>query len=83
MPGFLDDLEQDFSGQQKRIKDKLQQFVYPQLETQPYYGPNIKKLKDSHPPTWRYRIGNYRLFYVIDDKRNVFVFAMDHRQNAY
>ena len=83
-PGFLDDLTQDFGGQQKQIKEKLTNFVYPQLENQPYFGPNIKKLHDYHSPTWRYRIGNYRFFYEIDGKTNrVIMIAARHRQEAY
>ena len=46
---------------------KISGMVYDQLRENPYFGKNIKKLKDWKPETWRYRIGNYRLFYVIDD----------------
>ena len=81
---FLKDLEQDFSGQQERIKTKLNSYVYPQLKQNPYFGKNIKKLADYKPQTWRYRIGGYRFFYEIDDyKKIVFMISADNRAEAY
>lgn len=82
--GFQEDLNRDFSGQQERIFKKLQEYVYPQLRSQPYYGPNIKKLKNYKPDTWRYRIGDYRFFYEIDDKNHlVIMITAEHRGHAY
>jgi mRNA interferase RelE/StbE len=44
----------------------------------------IRKLKDYKPETWRYRIGDYRFFYEIDDKRKiVFMIAADLRSRSY
>lgn len=81
---FLGDLNQDFRGQQERIRTKLHASIYPQLKCQPYLGKHIKKLKGYTPPTWRYRIGDYRFFYTIDDPRKiVFMIAIDHRGAAY
>lgn len=81
---FLEDLEQDFSGQQERIKRKLLSYVYPQLKQNPYFGKNIKKLTNYASETWRYRIGDYRFFYEIDSsKKIVFMITADSRQRAY
>ena len=71
------------SGKMK-IAQKLHDFVYPQLRHHPHFGPNIKKLKDFHPETWRYRIGAWRFFYEIDeDEQTVFMIAASHRSAAY
>lgn len=81
---FARDLEQDFSGQKAKIQKKLLTYAYPQLRQNPYYGKNIKKLVNYEPDTWRYRIGDYRFFYTIDDsKKIVFMLAADNRQGAY
>lgn len=81
---FLKDLEQDFSGQQEKIRAKLIAYVYPQLRQNPYFGKNIKKLKGYKPDTWRYRIGSYRFFYGIDDRKKIVnMIASDSRQDAY
>ena len=81
---FQKNLNQDFSGEQERIRVKLNSYVYPQLRQNPYFGKNIKKLLNYKPETWRYRIGNLRLFYSIDDKKKIiFMIAYDSRQNAY
>ena len=67
-----------------RITRKLRQTVYPQLRTRPHFGPNIKKLKDYSPQTWRYRIGAWRFFYEIDEEQHtVFLIAASHRGSAY
>ena len=81
---FLSDVEKDFSGQRERINKKLEIYVYPQLRQQPYFGKNIKKLTGYKPETWRYRIGNYRFFYEIDEqKKIVFMIAVDIRGSEY
>ncbi len=81
---FLKDIEQDFSGQQERIKTKLTAYVYPQLKLTSHFGKNIKKLVNYKPDTWRYRIGNHRFFYKIDDKKRIIsMISADNRQGAY
>jgi mRNA interferase RelE/StbE len=69
---------------QKRIESKLRNHVYPILQKNPYFGPNIKRLKNWEPPTWRYRVGQWRFFYEIDDQRRIVsLTAADHRRQAY
>lgn len=81
---FLDDLEKISPARRGKIEAKLREFVYPQLRAQPYFGPNIKKLRGFKPETWRYRIGPYRFFYAVDDKeRVVSMVAADSRQAGY
>ena len=81
---FLENLEEELGNQKERIKQKLAGYVYPQLKEQPYFGKNIKKLRDYTPETWRYRIGGYRFFYEIDDRRKiVFMTSADNRADAY
>ena len=68
----------------KKLYLKIKNFVYPQLRENPFYGTNIKKLKDNLEGYYRYRIGNYRLFYLIeDDKLIIAVVDFKHRQQAY
>ena len=82
--GFCKDLQQDFGGRQKKIHTKLRDYVYPLLRDQPRLGKNIRKLKEYSPETWRYRIGEYRFFYQIDEKEKiVFMIAAEHRKQAY
>ncbi len=81
---FQKDLAYITKSGQKKTTDKLREFVYPQLREHPHYGPNIKKLKDLIPDTWRYRIGAWRFFYEIDDEEKiVFLLAASHRSVAY
>ena len=67
-----------------KIYNKIKTIVYPQLKKNPFYGPNIKKLKGQYEDVYRYRLGNYRLFYIIDNNKViVIVTTIVHRQNAY
>jgi len=81
---FQKDLQQISRSGQAKIVHKLCKYVYPQLCRQPHFGPNIKKLKDFHPETWRYRIGAWRFFYEIDENEEIiFMVAASHRGAAY
>lgn len=63
---------------------KIKNIVYPQLRTNPYFGTNIKKLKGEFEGYYRYRIGSYRLFYLIEEEKVlVVVIDLRHRQDAY
>lgn len=65
------------------LRQKLDAFVYPQIKAEPFWG-NIKKLRRYNPETWRYRIGKFRLFYMVDpDEKVVFMLAVDYRKDAY
>jgi mRNA interferase RelE/StbE len=69
---------------QARLEIKLRDLVYPTLRQNPNFGPNIKRLRNWQPPTWRYRVGEWRFFYEIDDKaKTVYLIAADHRKQAY
>lgn len=66
------------------IRKKLDTFVYLQMKTDPFWGNNIKKLKGYNPDTWRYRIGKFRLFYIVDNTECViYILTIDNRKDAY
>lgn len=66
------------------IRKKLDAFVYPQIKTEPFWGNNIKKLQGYNPDTWRYRIGKFRLFYIVDhEERVIYILTIDNRKDAY
>lgn len=53
------------------------------LEANPFFGPNIKLLKNEEK-TYRYRIGDYRVIYIIDKHaKNVIVTVISPRPSAY
>jgi len=81
---FKKDLRQIARSGRRKIAQKLCDFVYPQLRQHPHFGPNIRKLKDFTPDTWRYRIGAWRFFYEIDEEDKIaFMVAASHRSSAY
>ena len=81
---FKKDMVRLKRGGRGDISKKLIDQVYPQLKVRPHFGPNIKKLRDFEPETWRYRIGSWRFFYEIDEQAHiVFMTAAAHRSRAY
>jgi mRNA interferase RelE/StbE len=81
---FIEDLTDDFGIHGQRIRKKLSEYVYPQLRNNPFFGKNIKKLKNYKPETWRYRVSNYRFFYEIyETERVVYMITADSRKNSY
>ena len=67
-----------------KIYNKIKTYVYPQLRINPFFGKNIKKLKGEFKDVYRYRIGEYRLFYQVAEKQ-IWIFIMDivKRKDAY
>jgi len=63
---------------------KIRSIVYPALRREPHFGPNIKRLKGELNDFYRYRIGDYRLFYTIEES-DVIVIVVDlrSRQDSY
>jgi mRNA interferase RelE/StbE len=81
---FQKDLKQIARSGMPKLASKLCEYVYPQLRSNPVTGANIKRLKGPYSDTWRYRIGAWRFFYKIDEKRRiVFMIAAAHRSSAY
>jgi mRNA interferase RelE/StbE len=67
-----------------RYYNKLIENVYPRLRVNSYYGPNIKRLKGDLKSIFRYRIGDYRLFYTIDPgKKYVYILTLENRKDSY
>ena len=55
-----------------------------QLEQTPRSHPNIKALKGEYAGYYRYRIGDYRVIYSVNDElTQVLVVAIAHRGEAY
>ncbi len=66
------------------IRKKLDEYVYPQLKQEPFFGTNVRKLRAYSPDTWRYRIGKFRLFYAVDlEERVIYILSVDLRRDAY
>lgn len=81
---FIEALEHLGPHDRSRLEKKLQTFVYPRLRQEPHFGLQIKKLRDWTPPTWRWRIGSFRVFYEIDEpERLVLMTALARRDRAY
>ena len=85
---LTDEFQKQFDKMELSIKrqldKKIEEYICPQLKQEPHFGKNIKKLRGYKPEIWRYRIGNFRLFYVIDEEeKTIAMISIDHRKDAY
>ena len=72
------------SNKYKHLYNKILMDVYPILKNNPYYGANIKKLKGDYKEIYRFRIGDYRIFYRIDENESIiFIINIENRKNVY
>lgn len=54
------------------------------LEQHPYYHPNIKSLKGNFAGFYRFRIGEYRVIFEVDENiKQVRVINIAHRSEVY
>ena len=64
--------------------NRAKKTIYAMLKENPYYGNNIKKLKGKFAGFYRYRLGDYRLIYSIDEgEKLVFMLHAVQRKDAY
>jgi mRNA interferase RelE/StbE len=81
---FQKDLDGLGPAAARRIRSALEGRIYPVLRTNPRAAPSASRLREWDPPTWRIRVGAWRIFFEIDDEeRIVFLTAAEHRKDAY
>jgi mRNA interferase RelE/StbE len=57
---------------------------FDQLQQNPNEHPNIKRLRESLAGYFRYRVGDWRVIYSVDeDKQQITVLSIVHRSKAY
>jgi mRNA interferase RelE/StbE len=67
-----------------RVYQKIYDDVYPILRQNPFFGTNIKKLKGDYKELYRFRIGDYRLFYKVEEmEKIIFIVNIENRKDAY
>jgi mRNA interferase RelE/StbE len=72
------------SPKYRHLYTKIIDYVYPLLRENPFYGNNIKKLKGDYKEVYRFRIGDYRLFYKISEETIiVFIIDIEARKDSY
>ena len=66
------------------LYNKILNDVYPILRNNPFFGINIKKLKGKFKEIYRFKIGDYGLFYKVDESEKIiFIINIENRQDAY
>ncbi len=63
---------------------KFNSEAIPSLKQDPCFGKNIKKLKGALKGIYRYRIADYRIFYVVNEKKKtISLLEVVARKDAY
>ena len=66
------------------LYQKIFEDIYPILRNNPFFGTNIKKLKGEYKDLYRFRIGDYRVLYKIEDNEKIiFIVDIHNRKDAY
>ena len=72
------------SRKYNHLYQKVFEDIYPILRSNPFFGTNIKKLKGSYKDLYRFRIGDFRLFYKIEEEKSIiFLVDIENRKDAY
>ena len=75
--------EKFFAKSNKVLAKKLAR-CFQNLENNPRFHPNIKRLKGNYIGYYRYQVGDYRVVYSIDDEIvSVNVIVIAHRSKIY
>jgi mRNA interferase RelE/StbE len=77
------DAQEVYVNADKALAKKIARCLQ-QLEETPLFHPNVKALKGEYAGYYRYRIGDYRVIYSVDeDIVQVFVITIVYRGEAY
>jgi len=80
---LLPDAEKAYRSATRPLARKLAR-CFAQLERDPRQHRNITALSGPLAGYWRYRVGDYRVIYQIDDSaQTVYVSRIAHRREAY
>ena len=81
---ILSDLASNFyHSANDKLAVKLN-LVFKSISENPYYGPNIKKLRGKLEGLYRYRLGNLRIVYSIEKEiKIVSIVWIGKRKDAY
>jgi len=72
------------SAKYRHLYKKISDYVYPILRKNPFFSPHIKKLKGEYKELYRYRIGDFRLFYTVSEETIIiFIIDIESRKDAY
>ncbi|MEH2377630.1 MAG: type II toxin-antitoxin system RelE/ParE family toxin [Nostoc sp.] len=77
------DAQEFFESSSASLQKKLDR-CFERLKIEPRNSPNIKPLKGDLSGYYRYRVGEYRVIYQIDDDLNqVTIILIGHRSRVY
>ena len=72
-----------YEGADAALQRKLDR-CFEQLAVDPRRHPNVKRLKNRFKGYYRYRLGDYRVIYRIEEARRLVIVALIvHRSDAY
>jgi len=62
------------------LYSKITNDIFPVLRNNPFFGINIKKLKGKFNEIYRFRIGDFKMFYKIDENEKIiFILNIEKR----
>lgn len=80
---FTDSALRFYERAERSLQQRLDR-CFEQLQANPHSHPNIKRLKGTLSGRYRYRVGDYRVVYRLEEgDRVVIVLLIAHRSEVY
>jgi mRNA interferase RelE/StbE len=80
----LSAMARDFYARAEKLLARKLARCFEQLEREPRHHSNVKPLRGNLAGCYRYRVGDYRVLYRIDDSQKVvLVLKIAHRSEVY
>ncbi len=78
---FTSHIQKDLKPLNKKVLENFFKIINEIISADPFIG---TKLKGRYKDLWKYRIGNYRIIYFINDrKKEILVLRFRHRKEVY
>jgi mRNA interferase RelE/StbE len=78
---FTSHIQKDLKPLNKKVLENFFKIINEIISADPFIG---IKLKGRYKDLWKYRIGNYRIIYFINDrKKEILVLRFRHRKEVY
>ncbi|MCL4385006.1 MAG: type II toxin-antitoxin system RelE/ParE family toxin [Cyanobacteria bacterium] len=78
---FNNNIQKDLRPLNKKVLENFFKIINETISINPFAG---IKLKGKYKDLWKYRIGNYRIIYFINSKKNeILILRFRHRKEVY
>ena len=79
---MTDKIQKFFDSQDDKTKARLKKKLE-EVEENPFYGRNIKRMTGYGKNVYRLRVGDIRIIYLVNSTRSIEILDIDYRGGIY